>query len=309
VDEVASRLASRAEAFLMLGKPEDALRELTLLNDLRGCLEGRPAGRPMMWSTAMANVAISGQYAETVSYGLRLHIWNDSELAALEDQLRQVDLVSPLWSALESERAEGCRLLDGGSRSEAAQVFKTGGVKMSFWQKMTSPPRLALKLMPWGWLRQNMARAAALDQKMIDSIDRPLGVIRPHQVEAAREQIVAELRLHGRSFYWFMAKNMIPSTVAPLKTTAQAQTAINQALVVCALERCRLARGEYPAALRDLAPQFIRNLPSDPVNGEPFKYRLEGPERFLLYSIGWDEKDDNGAPLDAAGKGDWVWGR
>jgi hypothetical protein len=75
------------------------------------------------------------------------------------------------------------------------------------------------------------------------------------------------------------------------------------------LERCRLATGSYPAALRDLAPQFIRLLPSDPVNGQPFKYRLTAPGRFLLYSIGWDEKDDNGAPLDAEGKGDWVWGR
>ena len=309
VDEVASRLASRAGAFLLLGKPADALRELTLLHGLRSCLEGKPAGGPVKWSTAMANVAISSLYAEAVSYGLRLQVWNDSELAALENQLSQVDLVSQAWSALESERAEGCRLLDGGNRSEAALLLKTAGVNMSFWRKLTSPPRLAVEIMPGGWLRQNMAHAAVLEQKMIDSIDRPLGVIRPHLVEAAGEQIAADLRLHGGSVYWFLARNMISPRSASLKTTAQAQTAVNQALVVCALERCRLASGDYPAALRDLDPQFIPLLPSDPVNGEPFHYRLEGPGRFILYSVGWDEKDENGTPADAEGKGDWVWGR
>jgi len=309
VNEVASRLASRTAAFLMLGKPADALRELTLLNDLRGCLEGKPAGRPIMWSTAMANVTISDLYAQTISYGLRLQVWNDSQLAALEDQLRQVDLVSQLWCALESERAADCSMLDGGFRSETAHLFRIGGVNRSFWHKITSPPRLALKFMPGGWVCRNLAHLAALDQEMIDSVDRPMGVIRPHQVEAARDRIAADLRLHGRSFFWFLAKNMVFSASAPLKTTAQAQTAVNQALVVCALERCRLALREYPAALRDLVPQFIRTIPSDPVNGEPLKYRLEAPGRFVLYSIGWDEKDDNGAPLNAEGKGDWVWGR
>ena len=41
------------------------------------------------------------------------------------------------------------------------------------------------------------------------------------------------------------------------------------------------------------------------MSGEPLKYRPDAMGGFLLYSVGWDEKDDNGAPLDAAGKGDW----
>jgi hypothetical protein len=75
------------------------------------------------------------------------------------------------------------------------------------------------------------------------------------------------------------------------------------------LERFRLARGEYPAALRELAPQFISLQPTDPINGEALKYRVTGPGHFLLYSVGWDEKDDNGAAVDSAGNGDWVWGK
>jgi len=309
VETVACRLASRAKAFLMRGQPEEALRELTLLHDLRGCLEPKPSGKPMTLAGAMADVAIGALYAETVDYGLRLQIWRDAELAALQEQLGGMDLVSPVWSALESKRAADCHLLEAGTRAEAAQVLGMIAGSASFWRQFASPSALALKLMPRGWVRQNMAHLAVLDQKMIDSVDRLQQLIRPHLVKDADQQIKETLVLHRRSFCWFLARNMVPTMSARLKTTAFAQTAVNQALVVCALERCRLASGVYPNALRALAPQFIRLLPPDPVNGQPFHYRLTEPGRFLLYSIGWDEKDDNGAPLDAEGNGDWVWDR
>ena len=83
IDIVASRLASRATAFMMLGRPADAFRELTLLHDLRDCLEAKPAGKAMALPTAMTDVGISDMYAGTIAYGLRLQVWRDSELAAL----------------------------------------------------------------------------------------------------------------------------------------------------------------------------------------------------------------------------------
>jgi len=35
------------------------------------------------------------------------------------------------------------------------------------------------------------------------------------------------------------------------------------------------------------------------------KYRLTANGQFLLYSVGWNERDDNGNP--EKDKGDWVW--
>ena len=306
---VALRLSSRAKAFVLRGQPEEALRELTLLHDLGGLLEGKPAGRGMTLSRAMAEVAITDLYAETINDGLRWHVWREGELAALQDQLSRMDVISLVWNALESERAGDCRLLETGARAEAAREFDIGAGKTNFWQEIRSPSRMALQFMPRGWLCQNMAHLAVWEQKMIDSVDRLQGIIRPRLVQEAGGQIKVEALLHRHSFFWFLAKDIIPPMSARLETTALAQTAVNEALVVCALERCRLARGDYPATLHDLAPDFITLLPPDPVNGGPLQYRLLAPGRFLLYSIGWDEKDDHGAPLDAAGKGDWVWGR
>ena len=41
----------------------------------------------------------------------------------------------------------------------------------------------------------------------------------------------------------------------------------NEAQIVCALERYRLAHGEYPGTLDALSPQFIEKIPHDIIGG------------------------------------------
>ena len=80
-----------------------------------------------------------------------------------------------------------------------------------------------------------------------------------------------------------------------------------------ALERFRLAQGEYPGTLDALPPRYIEKVPQDIINGEPLHYRRFFDGKFLLYSVGWNETDDNGQVVTTkAGaidnsKGDWVW--
>jgi hypothetical protein len=58
----------------------------------------------------------------------------------------------------------------------------------------------------------------------------------------------------------------------------------------------------------------MAELPHDVINGEPLKYRRSDDGQFLLYSVGWNEKDDGGSLVltkDGASRvleeGDWVW--
>jgi hypothetical protein len=97
---------------------------------------------------------------------------------------------------------------------------------------------------------------------------------------------------------------------------AQTQTAVDQAVLACALERYRLANGQFPERLDALAPHFLDKLPNDVISGEPLKYRRTSDGRFILYSVGWNGKDDNGATAKPAvsrngvrdvSQGDWVW--
>ena len=75
---VAQTLAQRAQCHLLLGQPEQALRELTLVNDLRRLL----SGKPVSLVAAMIDVAIAGLYVETLTDGLRLQAWREPELVA-----------------------------------------------------------------------------------------------------------------------------------------------------------------------------------------------------------------------------------
>jgi len=85
------------------------------------------------------------------------------------------------------------------------------------------------------------------------------------------------------------------------------------ARVAIALERYRLAHGDFPESLDVLAPQFIAKLPHDVINGQPLHYRRTSDGQFVLYSVGWNETDDGGEVgltkkgyLDIS-QGDWVW--
>jgi hypothetical protein len=93
----------------------------------------------------------------------------------------------------------------------------------------------------------------------------------------------------------------------------QTQSSIDLARVACALERYRLAHNEYPEKLDALAPEFIAAIPSDVINGQPLHYRRTADGNFVLYSVGWNEKDDGGTPgmtehgFNDFRQGDWVW--
>ena len=88
------------------------------------------------------------------------------------------------------------------------------------------------------------------------------------------------------------------------------QALANQAAIACALERTRLQTGKYPGTLAETMLSDGRPLPPDPITGASMRYRLEG-ERYVLWSIGMNEKDDDGTrsgyevfPINSA---DWVW--
>lgn len=105
----------------------------------------------------------------------------------------------------------------------------------------------------------------------------------------------------------------MPAFGAATGRFANGQNAVDMARVAIALERYRLAHGEYPESLDALTPQFIAKLPHDIINGQPLHYRRTSDGQFVLYSVGWNETDDDGeVGLNENGsvdrdKGDWVW--
>jgi hypothetical protein len=68
-------------------------------------------------------------------------------------------------------------------------------------------------------------------------------------------------------------------------------------LLAIALERYRAARGAFPETLAALCPEYLPELPQDPLTGEAIGYRRQ-TEGYLLYSIGMNLRDDEGRADD-----------
>ncbi len=93
---------------------------------------------------------------------------------------------------------------------------------------------------------------------------------------------------------------IISSTVMAFETAfnkvMRVETAKHMAITAIALKRYQLKRGNYPANLNSLVPEFLASVPLDPVDGQPLRYRPNTDGTFLLYSVGEDGKDDGGDP-------------
>jgi len=294
---VSQRLAAMSRCYMALGQPEKALDELTFMHQLCRVMEARPSGKPMTLVAAMINVAVTGLYVGTIEKGMQLHVWQEPQLAALQQQLKEINLPPYVAEALVTERQAIWR---------DAEMFDLA--KMIDW---SSPPKFSwYRLWPRGWVCQNMVFCAERQQKMVESFDPSDPFIVPHKIEAAMQEM-DRMTAHWSPFK-VLASVAIPNIKRAGQTLLRNQTMANHAQIVCALERYHLAHGEYPETLEALTPGLIEKIPTDLVGGQPPHYRRNADGTFLLYSIGWSEQNHGGQAPPATGNPtvsqyDLVW--
>jgi len=310
---LAQVLAQRTKCQLLLGRPEQALHEVTLLNDSRKWLEAAPTGKPMTLVAAMINVAITGLYVETLRDGFRLNGWQEPQLAAIQEQLQKINTAPFVFEAFKEEQAHTVYLGEKAALRKDFRKVMTGelfgyGQGKTFMQKLETH---AYDLMPQGWVFQNVIVATKVHQRLIDTFDPTEKQVFPKKLEEAYLDVTTKLQHH--SVFHLLADIAIPNYSKGFQIFACSQTRFNQTQIACALERYRLAHGAYPETLDALMPQFIDKIPQDIIGGQPLHYRRTSDGKFLLYSIGWNEKDDGGIMAkDKSGnddrtQGDWVW--
>ena len=74
------------------------------------------------------------------------------------------------------------------------------------------------------------------------------------------------------------------------------ETQIQLAIAALAAHRYRMTQGAWPASLKDLGAQELKNEPRDPVGGGTLVYRRDSARGFQLYSKGENGQDDGGNP-------------
>ena len=285
---VVKTLVQRAKCHLILGQPEKAWQELVLLHDLRRIVEAQ--GKFITTEGAWMRRELARHSLQVIAKGLELHTWREPQLIVLQDQLRDSDFVVLHVEALKCARALILGSLEKGALYRAE--FTSGG--QNVWTRFKKHPELLLiVLAPRGVMYEKAASGSTNFRQMISALSPTNGVIHP---EAASKAFAS----------WKRAQQGLPSLL-------RVQTLVSEAEVACALERYRLAHGEYPETLGRLVPEFIQKLPVDIINGNSLTYRRTKDGSFILYSVGWNETDDGGNSMPGGGDpknltiGDWVW--
>jgi len=303
-------LAQRAQCHLLLHDPKEALHDLTLVHDVCRILRKPPGSGPETLVEAMINVAVYGLYTSALADGFRLGEWQEPQLAALQNQLQTIDLSPWVVEAFRAELASGVRTL-GTTPADKIAFIINPNEEQSVWHRMRDPFYLYLRFAPKGWHEENKANLVRLQSTALDGFNSADHTISPAAVdhdELANEQVLAQ-----NSPFVFLCKIFVPNIGKATLATAFNQNLVNEAQIACALERYRLAKGEYPATLDALVPAYSEKLPPDIIGGQPMHYRRTEDGKFVLYSVGWNEKDDGGqSGQDAKGaedrlRGDWVW--
>ena len=304
-------LRQRANCHLLLRQSDQALNDLTMIHNIRRLLECPPTGKPIGLASASVNVAVAGLYLDTVSHGLQSHDWHEPQLAALQEQLRTINLPPFILEALKEEAPYSSRALETISPLELQRLFSQVPSR-SRWQMLHNSIFLSLYVVPRGWVYQNMAFASTMTARVLDSFDLTNDLILP---KCAEHSVVENLAAAETPLLlWTIWDRMLfHDFTKTIQQAAFTQTKVNEGQIVCALERFRLAHGNYPETLAALIPQFMKKLPHDLIGGYPLHYQRTDDGGFTLYSVGWNEKDDGGQDaLNKDGtidleKGDWVW--
>ena len=307
---LAQILADRVNCHYLLDDSAAALTDLTLLHDVCRILEAKPTGKPMTLVAAMMDVAITGVYAYTIVEGFQLGAWHEPQLVALQQQLSQTDLLPITVECFLAQRAASANSLETIPPAEMfKQMSKMNNQEGGLLDMLKNPFYAFLLFAPRGWVYQNMVFGAKL-HPLFEIGDTARHLVLPEIARRDAQEIEARSKWSPYSFLRTIAN---PNFTKAWRTTAHNQTLVDQAQIACALERYRLAHGEYPESLAALVPQFIEKIPHDIIGGRPLHYRRSPDGTFLLYSIGWDEKDDGGVVVrdsngnEDLGSGDWVW--
>ncbi len=117
---------------------------------------------------------------------------------------------------------------------------------------------------------------------------RPLPL--PERMSAAKAVDAARNALPKRHF---IIHEWMPSAVDVIRLELTEAARLATTSGGLAVERYRLARGALPETLRDLVPTYLPEVPLDPFDGRPLRYRhLE--RGYAVYSVGPDGRDDGG---------------
>lgn len=291
-----------ARAKIEQGDGAAARKNVDTMLSLSQTMAFEPLLISLLVRTSIENIALS-----VINDGIKAHAWTDEDLAGFEGQLSNVRLGDEFAFVLRGERGgfnqfldylsqpgiDPVKILNAALSPETEVKQKWAGLLGIGYLKVFSPgDRAAYNRIIQEWIEAADA-----------SGEKGLG---PRQFS---DRKIKEL---SASLPWkvthILTSIAVPSIGAAAQKISQTMDQIAQTRIACALERYRLKNGSYPESLDGLVPEYLSTIPTDIITLKPMHYRKIEPDKFLLWSVGWNESDENGVAEKKATEGDWVWG-
>ncbi len=304
-----SFLQLRASAELQAEKTAAALDDIKLMLRLNDLVRDEPFVISQLVHLAMFQIEV-----QVIWQGLAERRWNDAQLAELDNRLAQTDFLQDYTRAMTVEMAFDCQVINYMEQNRRAAGSDFGFLFRLPWNLSENETLMKCLWMatPRGWFDQNKAAVwhvwdEYLDH-VIDMAHRTYSITNADNAAAAADKLEKDYSPYNR-----IAAMLLPALSQSAEKFVFAQHDLDFARIAIALERYRLANGNFPDSLGALSPKFLAQIPSDLISGEPLRYRRTEAGNFILYAVGWNQTDDGGEASQTSRRrpnpkaGDWVW--
>jgi hypothetical protein len=258
----------------------------------------------LMLVSAMIRVAISALALPATWEALPAEGWDDASLLVLQRDWEALDLLEALETGLVGERIFGeeafqftrrtnlntqVKMMSLGARSKPGlaglREQVTGKATLMYWRGHADEDELF-------YLQQSQVRVENVRRLRANASGAAIKLEMIAQFTELEQAMDAPL---GKYRHLFSAL-AIPNYSRVFEVAEQRETERRMTITAIALKRFQLRNGSYPAALSELAPQFLAAELVDPWSGRPLHYQLNADGTFTLYSVGADGRDDGGDP-------------
>jgi ABC-type transport system involved in multi-copper enzyme maturation permease subunit len=245
---------------------------------------GRSLGDEPAAITQLVRLACRGLALAKIERALAQGSPSEAALAATQRLLEEDERDPVLLIAARGERA---------LRDRYFEAVQTGAVS---WREVLRPqwydPGIGFVdralLLNGTYAKVNRAALLRFTTALVEAAKLPPGAqdARFHEVAA----MVPELPLVARAFISSPEGSWLLRTV---EAHRRGRALARCTAAMLAAERYRRTHGRWPGSLDDLVPGFLPQVPTDPYDGNPLRYRRLA-DGVVIYALGPDGQDDGG---------------
>ena len=299
-----AQLLSYDERLALLShEPDRALDDLQVAWKINSGLRQEPTLVSGLIATGVVAIQLG-----VVNQGLAEHAWSDQQLQTLDDDLAKMDYLSQSQFSLRSEAiAFFVPAMNHYSSHRSAWMKEKLAEDTMFGDEIPWKDRVlqvTYRLVPGGWFEKFKADGLRMLLSGVKWVDPTSRRVYPEREKNLTVPTGGLADIMGQEI-----GGELRPVLNVVRKYAYMQAQLDEARIACRLERYRLAHGSYPATLESLVPVYGPELPRDIMNGQAYIYKLKPDQTYILYSVGWNQKDDQGdaGTSRTSDSPDWIW--